>query len=141
LVERAGGAPWCLAVRLVRVPPTRSRRVLLRPDVDVRPDPVQWQGSYARVVRAMAPHAHRVVMDALSDVPERMTGELFACRDALFARSRGGHFLQPYMAMELDARDPETVELVAQFAAWSRSLDMVGRGGTSQCGSAPGSRG
>jgi hypothetical protein len=71
-------------------------------------------------------------MDALSDVPERMTGELFACRDALFARSRGGHFLQPYMAMELDARDPETVELVAQFAAWSRSLDMVGRGGTSR---------
>lgn len=87
-----------------------------------------WQDSYAQVVRAMAPTADRVVMDALSDVPERLTSELFACRDALFARSQRSLGAVPFMALDLDGRNPETLELVARFASWSRSLDMSGKG-------------
>lgn len=106
----------------------RQRRSLLRPDLQDRPDPALWQDVYAQVVRALAPAAPQVVMDALSDVPERLTGELFACRDALFARSQRSPGAVPYIALPLDARDPETLELVARFASWSRSLDMSGRG-------------
>lgn len=102
--------------------------MLLKPDVHHRPDPVLWQDTYAQVVRALAPAAHEVVMDALSDVPERLTDDLFACRDALFARSRRSFGAVPFIALSIDARDPDALTLVAGFASWSRSLDMSGRG-------------
>lgn len=109
---------------------TNRHRMLLRPNLQSRPEPALWGDVYAQLVRTLAPHAPEIVMDAISDVPQLLTSELYDCRDALFARSRFGGAITPYMALSLDGRDAETLDLVARFAVWSRCLDMSGRGVT-----------